>query len=547
MVSDSGIGLQFFTHTGRRVRTIPEPLSAMAAQNGTLAYGSSVIKFLDVSSINELVPKEHELDGALDLAAIGGTVYVLDESYYSPGKGVAYFDQSLRVFGPTEAGMGLPILQSAITSNGQHVVLGGSALQVWDVNPPEAIVIVGELSSVVGSSLAMDGDVVYAVSGDSLFVVGIANPAAPQILGRTALASPVALAVGSGVVFAASGNLGLQLVDVSIPTAPALVGATGTHGYAADVAAEGTMAYVAVTGSNPELVVVNGSDTANPQVVGSVPTPAAGRSIALFGQTAYLACGASGVTAINVANPEQPEILAHSITGSGSVVAADSQAIYLGWRREFDDCGSSFSEGWLTMQPVQCLASQSPVEMSQLDAVSTATGIVLRWTMAIDEDVLYFRIIRAVEGEPPAQVGERRSEGVGHYEFVDSSVRRGVVYDYWIDAVGRGNEVTRFGPLHVSHNGAALPAPTMAITPNPSRESCTFTWFSGEACHTTLRIIDASGRSQCTLVDGVLEGGSHRVTWNWKDDARRPLATGVYFYHLQAGSLSHAGRLTHIR
>ena len=50
----------------------------------------------------------------------------------------------------------------------------------------------------------------------------------------------------------------------------------------------------------------------------------------------------------------------------------------------------------------------------------------------------------------------------------------------------------------------------------------------------TLRIYDVSGRLIRTLVDEPQTAGEKTVTWNGRDTQGRSVASGVYFYRLQA-------------
>jgi hypothetical protein len=54
----------------------------------------------------------------------------------------------------------------------------------------------------------------------------------------------------------------------------------------------------------------------------------------------------------------------------------------------------------------------------------------------------------------------------------------------------------------------------------------------------TLKIYDVLGNEVATLVSDYLSPGTHRVTWNADN-----IASGVYLYHLQAGSFTAAKRL----
>ena len=50
-----------------------------------------------------------------------------------------------------------------------------------------------------------------------------------------------------------------------------------------------------------------------------------------------------------------------------------------------------------------------------------------------------------------------------------------------------------------------------------------------------LQIFDTRGRLVRTLVNADLPAGQHQVTWRGDDDQGRAVASGVYFYKLQAG------------
>ena len=55
----------------------------------------------------------------------------------------------------------------------------------------------------------------------------------------------------------------------------------------------------------------------------------------------------------------------------------------------------------------------------------------------------------------------------------------------------------------------------------------------------TLNVFDASGRLVRELVDGeVLTAGRYETMWNGRNDAGHQVASGVYFYRLEAGPYS---------
>lgn len=62
-----------------------------------------------------------------------------------------------------------------------------------------------------------------------------------------------------------------------------------------------------------------------------------------------------------------------------------------------------------------------------------------------------------------------------------------------------------------------------------------------------LRIFDASGRQVRTLIDGDATPGFRSLTWDRRDDAGRPLGSGIYFYTLDARAFREQRKLTVLR
>jgi hypothetical protein len=74
--------------------------------------------------------------------------------------------------------------------------------------------------------------------------------------------------------------------------------------------------------------------------------------------------------------------------------------------------------------------------------------------------------------------------------------------------------------------------------PNPFNPATTIQFALPTASFTTLKIFNLQGQEVATLVNAVKNAGTHTVTWNAAD-----LPSGVYFYHLQAGSFSQTRKL----
>jgi hypothetical protein len=78
--------------------------------------------------------------------------------------------------------------------------------------------------------------------------------------------------------------------------------------------------------------------------------------------------------------------------------------------------------------------------------------------------------------------------------------------------------------------------------PNPFNPSTTIQFSIPLSCHVTLKVYNTFGQEVATLLAKNLIAGKYKVKWNAWD-----LASGVYFYHLDAGSFVETRKLTLLR
>jgi hypothetical protein len=80
------------------------------------------------------------------------------------------------------------------------------------------------------------------------------------------------------------------------------------------------------------------------------------------------------------------------------------------------------------------------------------------------------------------------------------------------------------------------PVPNLLFqnAPNPFNPETGIRYSVGSAGNVTIRIFNAGGALVRTLVDKPHTPGAYTVRWNGTDDAGRHLASGVYFYEIQA-------------
>ncbi len=87
----------------------------------------------------------------------------------------------------------------------------------------------------------------------------------------------------------------------------------------------------------------------------------------------------------------------------------------------------------------------------------------------------------------------------------------------------------------------------VVAAPNPFHASTTIHCSMPETGPAALAITDVAGRRVRTLLDGPVGAGSRSFVWDGRDDAGRAVASGVYFYRLQAAAKSGTGRVQVVR
>jgi len=79
--------------------------------------------------------------------------------------------------------------------------------------------------------------------------------------------------------------------------------------------------------------------------------------------------------------------------------------------------------------------------------------------------------------------------------------------------------------------------------PNPFRPSTSISYELGSFGPVSLEIYDVNGRLVRTLVDSDQQATAHTIEWNGTDDAGHAVASGVYFYRLEAPGVLETRRM----
>ena len=285
---------------------------------------------------------------------------------------------------------------------------------------------------------------------------------------------------------------GLQVVDISNPASPAIVGSVSFSDAAMGVAVAGTHAYVAAHSSG--LQVVDISNPASPVIVGGVDTPGAAFGVAVAGNHAYVADWTSGLQAVDISNPA------------------------------------------------------SPVIVGSLDIPGAAYGLAVAGTHAyVAEPAVGLEVVDISNPSSPAVVGSGGTPAAGYrvavagtHAYVAAGLRGLVILP---SQCGEPTAVQLSTPHSAPHRLAQN-------RPNPFQGDFGTTAIGFELAHrsrATLRVFDTSGRLIRLLLDETLEPGQHEAFWDGRDGRGKAVASGIYFYRLNAGEFVQRHPLVRVR
>lgn len=198
----------------------------------------------------------------------------------------------------------------------------------------------------------------------------------------------------------------------------------------------------------------------------------------------------------------------------------------------FDDIKASFDydhngkiEGVQT--EVQGLLTKLKAKITAAGAIDAATG---EPTLAIKDSLL-------VKGKSSVV------QDIYTYTFVNNDKSMGVHNTKY--AVSMLQKALGFYPTYVNRINQQIPA-TFELGqnyPNPFNPSTTISFSLPKQEYVVLVIYDMLGKEVNRLVDGQMSAGAYKTSWHGDTKNGEKVASGVYFYRLQAGSFNSVKKM----
>ena len=110
-----------------------------------------------------------------------------------------------------------------------------------------------------------------------------------------------------------------------------------------------------------------------------------------------------------------------------------------------------------------------------------------------------------------------------------------------------GNESNSSWPLSVTGGDEVPVVPDVFAlyqnVPNPFNPHTVIKFDLPSRARVVLRIYNVTGQLVRTLADNAMDPGRLQVTWNGRDDRGSQVASGVYFYMLNTGTVTRTKKM----
>jgi hypothetical protein len=161
-------------------------------------------------------------------------------------------------------------------------------------------------------------------------------------------------------------------------------------------------------------------------------------------------------------------------------------------------------------------------------------GVILAWSISDAAELQGFNIYRSTASEVDfEQINERLIPPEHGNEYIDGNVVSGKTYMYRLGAVDIDGEWMSKIIL------VDVPAQTLMLHqnhPNPFNPSTTISFTLPKKTQANLSIYNLEGKLVKTLLNGLMDEGYKKTTWDGINISGNPVSSGVYFYRLKAGN-----------
>jgi M6 family metalloprotease-like protein len=202
----------------------------------------------------------------------------------------------------------------------------------------------------------------------------------------------------------------------------------------------------------------------------------------------------------------------------------------------FNESGGWWIDDVVVTGDASCTTTAIAIARFEGAPAADRPGVRLAWTLG-DAAGSSIGIDRAEVGAARRRLvtlGPESAEG----SYLDSAVRAGYTYEYWLVASREGEPSAEAGPIEVTVSEAGAPRVLTLgpIRPNPFNPQALIPVSLDRGGRFVLRVYRADGTPVRTLAAGSRPAGTYQFTWNGTDDHGADVGTGVYLVELRSES-----------
>uniref|UniRef100_A0A7C3N9R1 T9SS type A sorting domain-containing protein n=1 Tax=candidate division WOR-3 bacterium TaxID=2052148 RepID=A0A7C3N9R1_UNCW3 len=199
---------------------------------------------------------------------------------------------------------------------------------------------------------------------------------------------------------------------------------------------------------------------------------------------------------------------------------------------------------------VDATTTLTRVEMTEISAIADNNSITLKWSTTSELNNSKWVIERSTDGRNFENVGTLEAKNApSTYTFTDTKVNGGTVYYYKVSDISKSGVKTEHPVIKVVASGKPKPT-TFTLTqnqPNPFKDVTIIEYAVPVKGKVTLEVYDITGKLVKTLVNEVKEVSWYTAKWDGKDNSGKNVASGVYFYKLQASGYESMMKMTYLK
>jgi len=266
----------------------------------------------------------------------------------------------------------------------------------------------------------------------------------------------------------------------------------------------------------------------------TLPNPGKSSSEGILRSFDVTAANNNGLDATVVFRYDESEL--NGIQESSLVLFSDTGS---GWTQVgsfLDDTANTVTATGLPSCMQLTLGAEGVVANFLADSAAVLRGSVVEvtWSTAWPVDAASFAVYRTADaGGQELRLGAAVvGSGSSSFSISDASGEPGATYRYRVEV----QEGTTSWVLFET-GAIEIQRPLLRLAqnqPNPFNPQTAIAFSLPKAGHVVLDIFDISGRRIARLVDGVMTAGTHTEVWTGQDDAGNRVASGTYFYRLDA-------------